>query len=103
MSFFHGVTVTLVDTGARHIATPSASIIGLCNTFTVGPPATAAANELLLITRESEAVAAWGPDAAITNADNFGSKHAYMVDPGVQFWDTGTSATVNAPASAWTA
>jgi len=55
-----------VDTGARHIATPSASIIGLCNTFTVGPPATAAANELLLITRESEAVAAWGPDAAIT-------------------------------------
>jgi phage tail sheath protein FI len=66
MSFFHGVTVTLVDTGARHIATPSASIIGLCNTFTVGPPATAAANELLLITRESEAVAAWGPDAAIT-------------------------------------
>jgi phage tail sheath protein FI len=205
MSFFHGVTVTLVDTGARHIATPSASIIGLCNTFTVGPPATAAANELLLITRESEAVAAWGPDAAITQdckaifkrskavivavgvpvldddaeqlsaiiggvwadgtrtgmqallngkskfnaqprllvtpgysstlavatelvalgdkmramalidgpnttdeaaiayAANFGSKHAYMVDPGVQFWDTVTSATVNAPASAWTA
>jgi phage tail sheath protein FI len=205
MSFFHGVTVTLVDTGARTIALPSSSIIGLCNTFKVAPPATAKANELLLITRESEAVAAWGPDAAITKdckavfarakavivavgvpelvdpaeqisaiiggvwadgtrtgmqalldgkskfnaqprllispkytatqavataligladklramaildgpntndedaiayAGNFGSKHAYMVDPGVQYWDTELSATVNAPGSAWTA
>ncbi|MNS72601.1 Phage tail sheath protein [compost metagenome] len=42
-------------------------------------------------------------EAAIAYADSFASKHAYMVDPGVQFWDTGTSATVNAPASAWTA
>ena len=30
-------------------------------------------------------------EAAIAYAGNFGSKHAYMVDPGVQFWDTGTS------------
>lgn len=65
MNFFHGVTVTSVVTGARSIATPSASIIGLCNTFKVLPPATAKANELLLITRRSEGVAAWGPDAAI--------------------------------------
>jgi len=34
---FHGVTVTLVDTGARTIALPSSSIIGLCDTFTVMP------------------------------------------------------------------
>ena len=33
-SRFHGVTVTLVDTGARTIALPSTSIIGLCDTFT---------------------------------------------------------------------
>ena len=33
-SRFHGVTVTLVDTGARTIALPSTSIIGLCETFT---------------------------------------------------------------------
>jgi len=65
MSFFHGVTVTNVDMGARSIATPSASIIGLCNTFTVAPANGAKANELRLITRESEAVAAWGLEAAI--------------------------------------
>ena len=39
--FFHGVTVTNVDTGARSIALPSSSIIGLVDTFTEGPTATA--------------------------------------------------------------
>ncbi|WP_282390386.1 hypothetical protein, partial [Pseudomonas sp. PS01270] len=34
MSFFHGVTTTSVDTGARTISLPSSSIIGLCDTFT---------------------------------------------------------------------
>ena len=66
--FFHGVTVTNVDAGARIISLPSSSIIGLCDTFTVTPAHSAKPNELLLITRESEAVAAWGEDAAITKA-----------------------------------
>lgn len=203
--FFHGVTVTSVDTGARPIATPSSSIIGLCDVFTPGLLAAAQANELKLITSEREAVAAWGADAPITKAcqaiyarskavivacgvealadaaaqtsaiiggvladgqrtgmqalldgkskfnaqprlliapghtstqavataldglaaklraiaiidgpnttdedaiayaENFGSKRMFMVDPGVQYWDTTTSATVDAPASAWTA
>lgn len=65
---FHGVTVTLVDTGARTIALPSSSIIGLCDTFTVVPAASAKPNELTLITSEREAVAAWGEDSAITRA-----------------------------------
>lgn len=207
--FFHGVTVTNVDTGTRSIALPSSSIIGLCDTFTAGPLAAgtpnAVSNELRLITRESEAIAAWGADAAITKAcqaifarakavivgcgvnkvaeaaaqtsaiiggvlasgqrtglqalldgkskfnaqprlliapkhtatlavataldglagklraiaiidgpnttdeaavayaENFGSKRVFMVDPGVQFWDTVASATIDAPASAWAA
>ncbi|NWD02221.1 phage tail sheath family protein [Pseudomonas sp. P7779] len=202
---FHGVTVTLVDTGARTIALPSSSIIGLCDTFVAGPGATAKANELKLITSEREAVAAWGEDSAITRAckaifvrakaviigcgvgkiedpaqqtsaiiggvlasgertgmqalldgksrynaqprlliapghtstpavataldalagklravaiidgpnttdeaamayaQEFGSKRCFMVDPGVQIWDTLLSKTVNAPASAFAA
>lgn len=35
-SFYHGVTVTLVDTGPRTIALPSSSIIGLVDTYTPG-------------------------------------------------------------------
>ncbi len=203
--FFHGVTVTNVDTGTRTISLPSSSIIGLVDTFTEGPGVSAKANDLLLITNEREAIAAWGPDAAITKAcqtiyqrakavivacgvtkmtdaaeqtsaiiggvladgkrtglqalldgksrfnaqprllvtpkhsstlaigtalvaladklrglaildgpnttdeaamayaKNFGAKRAYMVDPGVQHWDNGANATVDAPASAWVA
>ncbi|EJN31774.1 phage tail sheath protein FI [Pseudomonas sp. GM78] len=207
--FFHGVTVTNVDTGARSIALPSSSIIGLCDVFTPGPLAegtpTALANELKLITNEREAIAAWGAGAPITKAcqaifarakavivgcgvgkvveaagqtsaiiggvlasgqrtglqalldgkskfnaqprlliapkhtatlavataldglaaklraiaiidgpnttdeaavayaENFGSKRVFMVDPGVQFWDTVASQTIDAPASAWAA
>ena len=204
-SRFHGVTVALVDTGARTIALPSTSIIGLCDTFTVSPAASAKPNDLLLLTSEREAVAAFGEDAAITRAakavflkakavivacgvavledaalqtsaiiggvlasgqrtglqalldgksrfnaqprlliapkhsatqavatamdalagklraiaivdgpnttdeavlayaQEFGSKRIYMVDPGVQQWDTITSKTIDAPASAFTA
>jgi len=207
MSFFHGVTTTSVDTGARTITLPSSSIIGLCDTFTPGVlgGGTAKAGELKLITTEREAIAAFGAGAAITKAcqaiyakakavivaigvakledpalqtsaiiggvlasgqrtglqalldgkslfnaqprlliapghsatqavatamdglaqklraigiidgpgttdeaamayaDNFGGRNLFMVDPGVQFWDTDASATVDAPASAWTA
>ncbi|MHA6196810.1 phage tail sheath subtilisin-like domain-containing protein [Pseudomonas wadenswilerensis] len=203
--FFHGVTVTNVDTGARSIALPSSSIIGLVDTFTEGATATAKPNDLVLITSEREAVAAFGAGAAITKscqaifarakavivacgvakltdaaeqtsaiigsvdaegkrsglqalldgksrfnaqprllvtpkhsatqavgtalvaladklrglaiidgpnttdeaaqayAENFGAKRAFMVDPGVKYWDTSADATVDAPASAWVA
>lgn len=67
-SRFHGVTVALVDTGARTIALPSTSIIGLCDTFTVSPAASAKPNDLVLLTSEREAVAAFGEDSAITRA-----------------------------------
>ena len=36
MSFFHGITTSLIDTGPRTISLPSSSIIGLCDTFTPG-------------------------------------------------------------------
>ena len=204
-SRFHGVTVTLVDTGARTIALPSTSIIGHCDTFTPGIKATAKPNDLVLLTSEREAIAAFGEDSAITRAakavflkakavivacgvaeledealqtsaiiggvlasgqrtglqalldgksrfnaqprlliapkhsatqavatamdalagklraiaivdgpnttdeavlayaKEFGSKRVFMVDPGVQQWDTVTSATIDSPASAFTA
>ncbi|VVM51277.1 Putative prophage major tail sheath protein [Pseudomonas fluorescens] len=203
--FFHGVTVTNVDTGARTIALPSSSIIGLVDIFTPAPALTAQPNDLMLITSEREAIAAFGPDAAITKAcqavftrakavivacgvakledaaeqtsaiiggtladgkrtglqalldgksrfnaqprllvtpkhsatqavatalvaladklraiaiidgpnttdeaviayaGEFGAKRAYMVDPGVQYWDTSKNATVDAPGSAYVA
>jgi len=203
--FFHGVTVTNVDTGARTIALPSSSIIGLVDTFTPAPALTAQPNDLVLITSEREAIAAFGADSAITMAckaiytrakavivacgvakledaaeqtsaiiggtllggkrtglqalldgksrfnaqprllvtpkhsatqavgtalvaladklraiaiidgpnttdeaamayaGEFGAKRAYMVDPGVQYWDTTASATVDAPGSAYVA
>ncbi|PWK31752.1 phage tail sheath subtilisin-like domain-containing protein [Pseudomonas sp. OV226] len=207
MSFFHGVTTSLIDTGARTISLPSSSIIGLCDTFTPGilGGGTAKAGELKLITTEREAIAAFGPDSAITKACQaiyvrakavivaigvpkladealqtsaviggvlasgqrtglqalldgkskhnaqpklliapghsstqavatamdalagklramaiidgpnttdeaamayaleFGSKRLYMVDPGVKYWDTVLSATIDAPGSAWVA
>ena len=204
-SRFHGVTVALVDTGARTIALPSTSIIGLCDTFTVSPAASARPNDLVLLTSEREAIAAFGEDSAITRAakavfirakavivacgvarledpalqtsaiiggvlasgqrtglqalldgksrfnaqprlliapqhsatqavatamdalagklraiaivdgpnttdeaaltyaKEFGSKRVYIVDPGVQQWDTITSATIDSPASAFAA
>jgi phage tail sheath protein FI len=205
--FFHGVTTSLIDTGARTISLPSSSIIGLCDTFTPGilGGGTAKAGDLVLITTEREAIAAFGAGSAIAKAaaaiyvrakavivavgvpkledealqtsaiiggvlasgqrtglqalldgksvhnaqpklliapghsstqavatamdalagklraiaivdgpnttdeaameyaENFGSKRIYMVDPGVQYWDTVSSATVDAPGSAWVA
>ncbi|MFU7210540.1 phage tail sheath subtilisin-like domain-containing protein [Pseudomonas aeruginosa] len=205
MSFFHGVTVTNVDVGARTIALPSSSIIGLCDVFTPGAGATAKPNVPVLISSKKEAAAAFGigspiyaaceaiymraqavivavgveaagtpeeqasaiigginstgertglealldgksrfnaqprlliapghsarqavasamdalagrmraiaiidgpgkdDETAIAFAANFGSKRLYMVDPGVQVWNTETSSTTDAPASAWVA
>lgn len=65
--FFHGITVSLVETGARTIALPSSSIIGLVDTFTPGL-GLVESNVPTLLTRESEAVAAFGADSAITRA-----------------------------------
>ena len=42
-------------------------------------------------------------EAAVLYADNFGSRNLFLVDPGVQYWDTELSKTVDAPASAWAA
>ncbi|OPB08200.1 phage tail sheath subtilisin-like domain-containing protein [Pseudomonas synxantha] len=42
-------------------------------------------------------------EAAMLYADNFGSRNLFMVDPGVQYWNTESSKTVDAPASAWAA
>ncbi|MFV3329323.1 phage tail sheath subtilisin-like domain-containing protein [Pseudomonas sp. NY15437] len=202
MSFFHGVTVTNVDVGARTIALPSSSIIGLVDTFTPEAKLTAQADVPVLLTSLREAAVAFGTasaiyksctaiftqsaavvvavgvakvedaaqltsaiigtvteagqrtglqalldgksrfnaqprlliapkhsatqavatamgalaeklraiaivdgpnttdEAAIAYAGEFGSKRIYLVDPGVQYWDTASSATVNAPASA---
>lgn len=63
-SFFHGVTVTLVDTGPRSIATPSSSVIGLVDSYTPGA-GLAAANTPVKITSLREAAAAFGTDSAI--------------------------------------
>lgn len=205
MSFYHGVTVSLVNVGPRQIAVPSASIIGLIDTFTPGALLTGVADQVVLVTNLREAAAVWGADSAIYKscaaiykrakavivavgvakvadaaaqtsaiiggvalggqrtgmqalldgksrfnaqprliiapghsstqavatemdaiaaklralaivdgpgttdeaamdyAENFGSKRVYMVDPGVQYWDTTLSATQDAPASAYAA
>lgn len=66
-SFFHGVTVSLVDTGPRPIAIPSSSIIGLVDLFTTGD-GLVAANEPVLLTSYREAVLKFGLDAPITKA-----------------------------------
>lgn len=84
-SFFHGVTVSLVDTGPRPIAIPSSSIIGLVDLFTPGAEL-AAANEPVLLTSYREAVAKFGVDAPITKAAKgiYEQSAAVVVAVGVQ-------------------
>ncbi|MBY0444347.1 MAG: phage tail sheath family protein, partial [Burkholderiales bacterium] len=62
--FFHGVTVTRVDTGPRVIALPSSSIIGIVDTFTPGA-GLAAADTPILITNLREGVAQFGEESAM--------------------------------------
>lgn len=69
MSFFHGVTVTLVDTGPRPISLPSSSIIGICDSYAPGV-GLAAVNTPIMITSQREAVAAFGEASAIARATN---------------------------------
>ena len=84
-SFFHGVTVSLVDTGPRPIAIPSSSIIGLVDLFTPGAEL-ARPNDPVLLTSYREAVAKFGADAAITKAAKgiYEQSSAVIVAVGVQ-------------------
>ncbi len=59
---FPGVTVTLVGAGARTIALPSSSIIGLCDTFTVLPTVSAKPNMTTI--KETDGKAKIEADAA---------------------------------------
>lgn len=90
--FFHGITVSLVESGPRIIALPSSSIIGIVDTFTPGL-GLAESNVPTLLTRESEAVAAFGADSALTRACKaiFNQSAAAIVAVGVP---TGTEAVV---------
>ena len=66
-SFFHGVTVSLVDSGPRTIAVPSSSIVGMVNTYTPGPDL-ALPNVPVQLTSYREAVAAFGERSAVAQA-----------------------------------
>ena len=66
-SFYHGVTVTLVDTGPRTIALPSSSIIGLVDTYTPGE-GLAEPNRPTLVTSYREGVAKFGASSNIGKA-----------------------------------
>lgn len=83
-SFYHGVTVTLVDDGPRTIALPSSSIIGLVDTFTPGA-GLAEPNKPVLITNLREGVAKFGTDSAIAKRlkDVFAQAAAVVVVVGV--------------------
>jgi phage tail sheath protein FI len=65
--FFHGVTTSLVESGARIISLPSSSIIGLVDTFTPGL-GLVQDNVPTLLTTPREAVAAFGANSPITKA-----------------------------------
>lgn len=85
LPFYHGVTVTLVDTGARPIAIPSSSIIGLVAVFTPGD-GLVAANEPVLLTSYREAVAAFGADSSLARAAQgiYAQASAVVVAVGVE-------------------
>ncbi|AJE16579.1 phage tail sheath family protein [Enterobacter roggenkampii] len=66
-SFFHGVTVTLIDTGPRPIAIPSSSIIGLVDTYTPAE-GLAVPNKPILLTSYREAVKQFGAGSALAKS-----------------------------------
>lgn len=83
-SFYHGVTVSLVDTGPRTIAVPSSSIVGLVDTFTPGADL-AQPNVPTQLTSYREAVAAFGETSAIAKAARaiYAQSSAVVVATGV--------------------
>lgn len=97
MSFFHGVTVTNVDIGARTIALPASSVIGLCDVFTPGAQASAKPNVPVLLTSKKDAAAAFGIGSSIYLACEaiYNRAQAVIVAVGVE-----TAETPEAQASA---
>jgi phage tail sheath protein FI len=83
-SFFHGVTVSLVDSGPRTIAVPSSSIVGLVDTYTPGADR-AMPNVPVQLTSYREAVAAFGETSAIARAARsiYAQSKAVVVATGV--------------------
>jgi uncharacterized protein len=83
-SFYHGVTVSLVDSGPRTIAVPSSSIIGMANTYTPGADR-ASPNVPVQITSYREAVAAFGEGSAIAKSARaiYAQSKAVIVSVGV--------------------
>ncbi len=72
-SFFHGVTTSLVQGGARTISVPSSSIIGLVAERSQGwaaeaNPGNVAPGVPVMLTTEREAIAAFGENSPITRA-----------------------------------
>ncbi|CAE6814485.1 Putative prophage major tail sheath protein [Paraburkholderia aspalathi] len=92
-SFFHGVTVSLVDTGPRTIAVPSSSIVGMVNTYTPGADR-AAPDVPVQLTSYREAVAAFGEASAIAKAARaiYAQSKAVIVATGIA---TGIAAGAN--------
>ena len=60
MAFYHGVTVTLVNDGARTITVPASSIIGLVGTYNPTGAGKALPHTPTLITSSTEAVKLFG-------------------------------------------
>lgn len=83
-SFFHGVTVTLLDTGPRPISTPSASIIGLVDAFSPGEEL-AEPNKPILLTSFREAVLNFGAESSIAKSARaiFSQSAAVVIAVGV--------------------
>lgn len=86
MSFFHGVTVTLVDSGPRPISIPSSSIIGLVESYTPAE-GLAAPDVPTLVTSQVEAVTQFGANSAIAAATQniFNQAAAIVVVIGVAY------------------
>lgn len=83
-SFFHGVTVTLIDDGPRTIGIPSTSIIGLVDTFIPGEDF-AEPDTAILLTSYREAVKQFGPGSDIAKAARgiFAQSSATIVAVGI--------------------
>lgn len=93
-SFYHGVTVTLIDSGARTIALPSSSIIGLVDTYTPAD-GLVAPNIPVLVTGKGDAAKKFGPASAICKRMNeiFDQAGAVVVAVGVDVATAGAELT----------
>jgi len=94
MSFFHGVTVTLIDTGPRPISTPTSSIIGLVDTF-MPDENLATPHKPILLTSYREAVKAFGAGSQIAKSARgiYAQASAVVVAIGVPHSDDSAALT----------